>query len=918
MNKSVVFAFVFGVVAVMIAAQDEATIKNLRPFNGAHVNECPTFSWAKKTGSKVKYTLTVKKGSTTIWTKKDLSNPRYEVTPYDMADFMPSTGEYTWKVTTNNNDFSDNYKFTVDALSCLPPKSENKILNTLTGFNQEGKAHDGTKVTKWGLDDNETLQLDGKQVVFYPNLGEKIYAMKIHETFGEIPAREAMTSDLYVRIVPDENDYILAFRYIHYTSGNSTVHVYIDDGQGDKYLGCIGTKSRVTGVKCEDYSEDTNATLGRTQRYTPSLKEKKWGFFKRVLSKEMIGGQEFTLHLFYERADRLSDDHIPCPSGRCNANFLFYVSEFTFGQCSSIPSDYYDAGNTSIPVDDDINNDCPNCKSAAMRYPKSYTGHCQTCSSYKQKTDACLAIDYCVPCTTTGCDPVSESTCRAESNCAPKESQLDCENEDNCVWCGVDGKCIFIQDEYLDPKSGGCTFCSNFSSKDDCQEHSSDCAWCSTLQYCLQKEDTCPGCTIIEKDKCTYEQTDGACAYCNSQGKCLATSLECNGTCALATTPETCGGDDCLWCGSSQKCTEYRVECKNCSHFQSDQCDKTLYPGCNLCESGYCVTDLSTCPACDGRAKDVCDHEGDIPLKCSYCVSEKVCQKPEKECVSCSSLNGTKECSDHPGCAFCSADLVCKNSDNLAGCDCGGLSTLTCSQHDGCCYSSTPVAGVNCFGKTYNSEKNEWELDEHCKEGLSTTTIIIICVVVGVVILAAAILIPVLVINCKPKPADQIEMTGSTIVVLPEGQPSMVVQESLQSVNVDPATAVSVDETTNSVAPAQPSVQDMQMQNMMAQNLMLNTMMANSMMNPMMMNSMGMMNMSGMAGMSGMNSMGMDMNSMNMTGGMNSMNMTGGMNSMNMTGGMNSMNMTGGMNMTGDMANPQQGNGAAAAANPAQ
>jgi len=209
---------------------------------------------------------------------------------------------------------------------------------------------------------------------------------------------------------------------------------------------------------------------------------------------------------------------------------------------------------------------------------------------------------------------------------------------------------------------------------------------------------------------------------------------------------------------------------------------------------------------------------------------------------------------------------------------------MLCLNHPkGCCWSDTT-------GSCYEVG------DDNCKAGLSTLGIALIGVFVGVVVIAAAILIPVLIFCCKPKTNEGIEMTApGTIVVLPEGQPSMVVaQESLASVNVDPATAISVDESAGNAAaaPAAASMADMQnMQNMMAQQQMLNTMMAQQqmsmMMNPMMMNSMGMMNMSnmsGMAGMSGMNSMGMDMNSMNMTGGMNSMAMSGGMPGM-MNGG---------------------------------
>jgi len=369
------------------------------------------------------------------------------------------------------------------------------------------------------------------------------------------------------------------------------------------------------------------------------------------------------------------------------------------------------------------------------------------------------------------------------------------------------------------------------------------------------------------------ESTDNQCQFCHHNGTCLASTEVCNPECVLSTSKETCTDEDCQWCPSSQQCTEKRIECVDCSSYGSSDCEGDDHPGCKLCDIGLCVGQNEQCLTCEGRGKDVCGSEGDTSLNCMWCYSLNKCVLKSTECTQCSTLNSTDACGSYSGCAFCESDQVCMNSDdNLAECDCSGLSIVSCKAHGkGCCFSTTTNA---CYPNG----------DDACKAGVDTTVIIAISVTAGVLVAAAAVIIPVAIFCCKPKNGDGIEMTApGTIVVLPEGQPSMVVQESLQSVNVDPATAASVDETATGVGLApSTSVQDMQnMQNMIAQQQMLNTMMAQQqmsmMMNPMMMNSMGMMNMSGMAGMSGMNSMGMDMNSMNMTGGMNSMNMTGGM-----------------------------------------
>jgi len=215
------------------------------------------------------------------------------------------------------------------------------------------------------------------------------------------------------------------------------------------------------------------------------------------------------------------------------------------------------------------------------------------------------------------------------------------------------------------------------------------------------------------------------------------------------------------------------------------------------------------------------------------------------------------------------------------------LTGSVCSKHPkGCCWSES---NSRCYDAG----------DSNCKGGLDTTTIVIIGVSCGVVVILAAVLIPVSIYCCrKEKKQNDVEMNTNTIVVLPEGQPSMVVQDSVDAATVN---AVSIIDDTGSNAVVAPiaSVQDMQ--DMIAQQQLIiqqQQMINSGIMNPMMSSMMGTM---GMAGMGGMNTMGMDMNSMAMTGGMNSMNMTGGMNSMNMTGGMNGMNMTGmnGMDMNG-------------------
>jgi len=877
MNKSIFFAVVLGVIAAIVMADSESTIKNLKP-NGVVVNDCPSFSWSKRQG-RLKYTIEVKKGTKTVLTVPDLPNNKYTIDPYDFEKFMPQTGTYKWTVTASNGETSDVATFDVNTLSCIPPKSENKINNDLLGFNQRTVRKDGNTVTRWRVQSNQTLTVDGVTVDFRPYTGGGLDFFYAQEHFKNVPDTEIVESDLSVKVTPGKNDRILAFRYIHFTSGNSTISIFIDDGSGGNRhdLGCIGG-----GVGCEHEAVDSKG-----QHFTPSLNDNhKWGLFKRVLTTEVEEGKDFYLHLKYERVERQKD------MGDDGAvNYLFFFSAVTFGECGSIPNEFYDTRDTS-DANVKIAEDCPPCKDAGMRIPKKYEDRCTLCSSHKNDPDDCASIDYCVTCLSTNdvCIPsyTPASSCKEDAACSSRKDQRDCDeaSEGDCAWCTIDGKCVAYDDQYSD--SDGCSYCGLFTSKSQCDEKNSDCQWCGTIQTCVEKGESCPQCSVLKKEECTLEETYGACAYCNSKNKCLEATQTCNESCVKATSKDTCGGVDCNWCESSQKCTEYRVECKNCNIFVSSECQTAEHPGCTLCESGYCVSDKSTCPICSERDKDSCTQEQNITLNCKYCHSARKCMAKDASCVSCDALNGTEECGSYDGCVYCQSDQVCKNSDDsLNECECTGLSNLVCAHHSGCCYTD-----AGCFNAG----------DSKCDGGLDTTTIIAIAVVGGVVVISALVLIPVLIICCKPKGATDIEMVDGqgTIVVLPEGQPSMVVaQESLQSVNVDPATAVSIDES-NAAAP-QASAQDMaNMQNMIAQQQMLNTMMAQQqmsmMMNPMMMNSMGMMNMSGMAGVSGMNSMGMDMNSMNMTGGMNSMNM----NSMNM----NSMNSA---QPGGNAATPTEG-----------
>jgi len=889
MYKSIVFAVALCLVAVCSNAEDEyITIHNMKPENNTVINECPSFSWSSRHTSTGNYYIKIYKQGTSTPVVDEVVNgvPHFEISPYDIDKFL-AKGKYTWSITTDDGDKSETLSFSVNEFSCIPPKVENKIDNTFASFNDyDTVTFAGSRREAWEHSGFEKMKVNKSGVVqdvyFYPHSGERIYTLKVHESFVE--GGGTVSSELNYSIAtqqfnPDVGDNVLAFRYVYFTTGGSTIHVELKETDGNIiYLGCIGTTPDPHyNIPCElDQADKSGNHFSPSIAIKDNTTEPKWDLFRAILDEPRKDTKMITVRLRYQRAPKTKDDGY----GEKLANYIFFMSEFTFGQCSTVRDDYYDQANTSK----NLNEECPVCPSAGMRCSQKYINHCMDCEQTPIADGKCESSNYCTACKSHDgkCEVASSSTCRKDVNCSSKAKKTEC--KDDCAWCELDGKCVFSADRY-----SSCSTCGSFTSSATCGKLSS-CKWCPTLQLCVKTSDECPSCNFIAEDACSYDETDGSCQFCYNQSLCLNTNVQCTAACSSITDPDTCNTyDDCQWCVSTNNCIENRIGCSECHNIPSDQCVKSKYPGCTLCDTLFCTSDPDKCPVCSDRTAENCEFEQGVRLNCQYCNSSQMCMSKYEECKECKDITNATSCRSYSGCSFCNSEQVCKSSDEtLTDCDCLGLSATACATHSrGCCWSS---ANTKCYDVG----------DNNCESGLDTTTIIIICVCVGVFVAAAAIITPILICCCKPKTKDDIEMTApGTIVVLPEGQPSMVVQESLQSVNVDPATAVSVDETSaaNAGMPQSTSMADMQnMQNMIAQQQMLNTMMAQQqmsmMMNPMMMNSMGtmnMMNMSGMAGMSGMNSMGMDMNSMNMTGGMS------GMGSMNMTGGMDNSMQNGAM-----------------------
>jgi len=234
MNKSVVLAVIVAAFAVLVSSV-EVSIKNLKPANGAIVSECPTFSWSPRGRSR--YTLTVfNKDTGKVALSEKTIAASFTISPLDFDKFL-ARGNYSWNVTTETGDISDSLSFEIRTLSCIPPKSDNKVDNSFGQFNDHGTSHKTGTVTSWLKHTNETLdQRDGaghhvQTITFLPYGDEKIACLRVHETYPDemMPKTELLRSEYSTAITPSVGDNIIAFRYMYYTTGNSTIYVELLD-----------------------------------------------------------------------------------------------------------------------------------------------------------------------------------------------------------------------------------------------------------------------------------------------------------------------------------------------------------------------------------------------------------------------------------------------------------------------------------------------------------------------------------------------------------------------------------------------------------------------------------------------------------------------------------------------------------------
>lgn len=831
-------------VAALVVASTADTITTVYPGKDDVVSDCPSFQWYSCASCKeAEYTVkitSVSTGATIIRTSRTTT---LEAKPEDDSELL-DIGEYTWQV-SQGSITSAVIPFRICSKSCLPPKVDNKVDNTLERFTFTTFARKTTgakfTVTK---ESGEVLN-----VLFSPVAGTQILDMTHHYRNNGTTLGTA-TEQFKV----SRGDNILTMRYVYYSNSTYPLNIEILDSSNNvvRKIGCIG-------------NEGSGCTVTTT-----ALVDEKWGnvfFYFDPLPEKAT----YKLRFSIEKENEMG----------LTSSVVVLMNDIVLGQCSSLED------RNSFPT----LSQCQKCSEPGLWIPENRT--CATCTDIKSDSACCASIDYCTACLSTAkCEATSVSTCKSDAQCeslSTRESCLDVtidSKRKDCRWCPIDKKCLFHADF-----EASCSKCSSFSSSSTCP--SSECQWCPVTRRCVPNDETCPSCESVMKDSCTLAHTDNECQYCTAKSACLQKDAECTNECTgLSTLLDCSANTDCAWCSSSEACFERRIPCKTCAAMNlNSSCGS--FPGCRYCETGFCRTKTDSCPTCGGRAEGVCSQQGEQTLLCKFCPSNRTCMDSAATCDTCSKVTDSTACNSYAGCTFCISTNMCQDSNETCE-QCARMSMGQCAKYPaGCCWSQK---SSHCFdlGAT------------ECESGLSAAYIALIAVaaVVVVALIVVAIVVPICCCRKdKNDPGIALSQTGTSIVVLPEGEASFVAPESLQTVALDPnaaATPVSVAPADASATPVtmmsqQPNqISQADMQTMMAQqqqqmNVMMSSMLAQQqqmsamMMNPMMMNSMG------MNGMAGMNSMG----------GMGGMNSMGGMNGMN---GMNGMSMD--MNMMGTAGVP--------------
>ncbi|XP_077992307.1 attractin-like protein 1 [Glandiceps talaboti] len=318
------------------------------------------------------------------------------------------------------------------------------------------------------------------------------------------------------------------------------------------------------------------------------------------------------------------------------------------------------------------------------------------CSAFDQE-DPCLAGSSGISCTWISsegrCDNVAEVIGMVECPESDENSTSKCDTMNTCNDCELTYGCTW--------SDGVCT--SNYTSTNNGSDS------CSGSNYPCSKFYTCSSCAL--QPECYW-----------SGSSCRYTAFARNSTCDLTCSDQldcgSCTDNNCMWCGSTQRCVDSnsyttsfpygqcmgwytsRDRCPgvDCSHYDTcDECHDN--PSCGWCDDGS-NTGLGTCMEgsySQPEQGNSCPNEQWYFIECpacqcnghSYCINETICEDCQhntegEQCEECSaSYYGDPRNGGNCTKCFCNGNAdICDNKSGECSCTTKGMTGNECERCD--------------------------------------------------------------------------------------------------------------------------------------------------------------------------------------------------------------------------------------------
>jgi len=128
-----------------------------------------------------------------------------------------------------------------------------------------------------------------------------------------------------------------------------------------------------------------------------------------------------------------------------------------------------------------------NCIWCGKKCVSKAFGHCDDCSTYNNKNDCSEALQldgdkllycqYCDEVENEGDNHCILSSQKCFVNCARIESEMGCNSQSNCIWCGAE--CVFKSKDTTASYFANCPSCNEYNNKYGCQHSVNECGWCN-------------------------------------------------------------------------------------------------------------------------------------------------------------------------------------------------------------------------------------------------------------------------------------------------------------------------------------------------------------------------------------------------------------------------------------------------------